>query len=60
MRLQQKRTIAILWPKKKFESLREEVRHKVFRGRPGEMSPSFRSRRLILSPAAPHSKAYGH
>jgi hypothetical protein len=57
MKAQQKRTIALLWPKRKFESFREEVRHKVFRGRKGEMNPA---RRLMLSPSVPHSKAYGH
>ena len=57
MRAEQKRTIAFLWPKTKFESFRETLRHKDVRVRRGEMNTS---RRLTLSPAVPHSKAYGH
>jgi hypothetical protein len=57
MRTQQKRTIASLWPSRKFESFREAIRHSNIGGR--RVQPQL-SRRPLLTPAVPHSKAYGH
>jgi hypothetical protein len=57
MTTQQKRAIASLWPRRRFEFLREAARHDEIRKRQGEMNAL---RRLTLTPAAPHSKVYGH
>ena len=57
MRAHNKRAIASLWAKAKFESFREGIRHKDIHSRRGELNAL---RRLMLSPALPHSKAYGH
>ena len=57
MKTQQKRTFASFWPKKRFETLREALTHKEIRKRRGEMNAL---RHQTLTPAAPHSKAYGH
>ena len=51
-----KRATIRLWPKRKFESIREAARHKdVVKGN----SEINAFKRLGLSPAAPHSKMYG-
>jgi hypothetical protein len=57
MRAQQRRTIASLWPRTRFESFQDVIRHKEIRKRRGELSAL---RRLMLTPASPHSKTYGH
>ena len=51
-----KRATICLWPKRKFESMREAARHKEVEKRHNEISAF---KRLGLSPAAPHSKVYG-
>lgn len=57
MKTQQKKTIVSLWPRRRFESFREAIRHGDIRKRHGELSTL---RRLMVTPATPHSKAYGH
>lgn len=57
MNAQTKRATVFLWAKRKFESFREGTRHKDIRGRHGELNAM---RRLMLTPAVPHSKTYGH
>ena len=51
-----KRETAYLWPKKPFELIREAARHKTMRKGHGEMNAL---KRLMLTPAVPHSKGYG-
>jgi len=57
MTTQEKRTIASLWPKRRFESFQEAIKHNDIRKRRGELNAL---RRLMVTPATPHSKAYGH
>lgn len=57
MTAREKRAMACVSPKNKFESIREATRHKDIRKRHGQLNAM---KPLILTPAAPHSKAYGH
>ena len=50
MKIQQKKANAYLWPKRRFESIREAAKHKEIRKRHGEMNSL---KRLILTPAVP-------
>ena len=51
------RATACLWPKRRFESIREAAKHKPMHKGHGEMNAE---KRLMTSPAVPHSKGYGH
>jgi hypothetical protein len=55
MKPERKREMTSIWPRKRFESIREATRHK-------EASKAYETnavRRPVQSPALPHSKTYG-